>query len=84
MIHATLAISSDQPDMHSGMQGGTVHEPLIDMVRLLATLTDRESKILIPGFYDRVSAMGEQEMILLDEVVRREGQVNTDCYLWWM
>lgn len=65
-------ISSNQPDMHSGMQGGTVHEPLIDMVRLLATLTDHDSKVVIPGFYDHVATMGDHEQSLLDEVIRRE------------
>lgn len=59
--------------MHSGMQGGTVHEPLIDMVRLLSTLTDPDSKIVIPGFYDNVSQMSDNEKVLLDEVVLREG-----------
>lgn len=59
--------------MHSGIQGGTVHEPLIDMVRLLATLTSStDGEIAIPQFYDRVSTMGEVEKELLDEVVLRD------------
>ena len=45
VIHATLKITSDQPDLHSGMQGGVVSEPLVDMVRLLASLTDADGRV---------------------------------------
>lgn len=38
-------ITSDQPDLHSGMQGGVVSEPLVDMVRLLASLTDADGRV---------------------------------------
>lgn len=41
----TLQITSDQPDLHSGMQGGVVSEPLVDMVRLLASLTDADGRV---------------------------------------
>lgn len=38
-------ITSDQPDLHSGMQGGVVSEPLVDMVRVLASLTDQDGRV---------------------------------------
>lgn len=50
----SLQINSDQPDLHSGMQGGVVSEPLVDMVRLLASLTDADGRVRIPGFLDDV------------------------------
>lgn len=66
-----LQIASDQPDLHSGMQGGVVSEPLGDMVRLLSSLTDGEGKVLVPRFLDEVRVLGEAEGKLFDEVVRR-------------
>ncbi|KAK4046917.1 hypothetical protein OIO90_006399 [Microbotryomycetes sp. JL221] len=71
VIHATLKIVSDQPDLHSGMQGGVVSEPLVDMVRLLASLTDAQGRVLIPGFLDDVSKLSGPESALYDAVVER-------------
>ncbi|ORY68046.1 hypothetical protein BCR35DRAFT_294767 [Leucosporidium creatinivorum] len=71
VIHATLKISSDQPDLHSGMQGGVVSEPLVDMVRLLASLTDADGRVRIPGFLDDVRKLEKKESELYDAVIER-------------
>jgi len=71
VIHATVKITSDQPDLHSGMQGGVVSEPLVDMVRLLASLTDAEGRVRIPGFLDEVRPLGAEESKLYDQVIER-------------
>jgi di- and tripeptidase len=36
-------------DLHSGVEGGAVSEPLIDLVHVLGKLIDDEKKVLIPG-----------------------------------
>jgi hypothetical protein len=36
-------------DLHSGVFGGTVHEPMVDLVKVLGTLVDPKGHILIPG-----------------------------------
>lgn len=41
-------------DLHSGNDGGVFNEPLIDLVRVLSTLTDSHNNIQVPGFYDNV------------------------------
>lgn len=64
-------IQSDQPDLHSGMQGGVVSEPLVDMVRLLASLTDADGRIRIPGFLNDVRKLGAEESELYDAVINR-------------
>lgn len=71
VIHATVKITSDQPDLHSGMQGGVVSEPLVDMVRLLASLTDADGRVRIPGFLDEVRKLGAEESKLYDQVIER-------------
>ena len=42
-------ISSDLPDLHSGVDGGAVSEPMFDMVKLLACLSEGQ-RVLVPGF----------------------------------
>jgi len=30
-VHCSVEISSDRPDLHSGIEGGAVAEPMVDM-----------------------------------------------------
>ncbi|KAF8158262.1 hypothetical protein B0H34DRAFT_657084 [Crassisporium funariophilum] len=74
VVHCALEISSDRPDLHSGIEGGAVAEPMVDMVRLLATLIDGNRVVQIPGFYDRVRPQteGEKQLYkLLSEVTQK-------------
>ncbi|KAI0325048.1 Zn-dependent exopeptidase [Cubamyces sp. BRFM 1775] len=61
VVHCNVEISNDGPDLHSGVDGGAAREPMLDMVKLLGTLTDDTNKIAIPDFYDRVRPLTEDE-----------------------
>ncbi|OZJ03237.1 hypothetical protein BZG36_03438 [Bifiguratus adelaidae] len=69
VIHAKIRISSSRPDLHSGMSGGAVSEPLVDMIKTLATLTDEAGKVSIPGFYDKVAPITSTEEDYYDRIV---------------
>jgi len=56
-----LEIESSCKDLHSGVFGGSVHESMIDLVNLLNSLVDAKGKILIPGIYDSVAPLTEEE-----------------------
>ncbi|KAG8907880.1 hypothetical protein FRB99_001739 [Tulasnella sp. 403] len=60
VVHATVEISGEGPDVHSGVDGGGHVEPMMDMVKLLGKLQDGR-KISIPGFYDRIRPPSEEE-----------------------
>ena len=60
VIHATVEISSDRPDSHSGVNGGSIQEPMSDLVNLLSSLTDK-GRIIIKGFYDDVRKLTSSE-----------------------
>ncbi|KAF8908992.1 hypothetical protein CPB84DRAFT_1673831 [Gymnopilus junonius] len=64
VVHCAVEISNDRPDLHSGIEGGAVAEPMVDMVRLLASLIDGKRVVQIPGFYDRVRPQTEDEKLL--------------------
>lgn len=57
-----LAISGPGRDLHSGVFGGTVHEPMTDLVHLMAKLVDSAGSILVPGIYDSVAKTTDAEM----------------------
>ena len=48
-------------DLHSGMTGGIAYNPNKALVKLLAKLHDKDGKVAIPGFYDAVAEIPEEE-----------------------
>ncbi len=48
-------------DLHSGMYGGAVHNPIHALVELLATMRGPDGRVLVDGFYDRVRDLSETE-----------------------
>ena len=56
-----LIVHGPARDLHSGLFGGAVANPVTVLARLLATLHDAEGRILIPGFYDAVRPLAPWE-----------------------
>ena len=48
-------------DLHSGMFGGAVLNPANELARLIAGMQDENGHITLPGFYDSVLEMSEEE-----------------------
>ena len=48
-------------DLHSGLYGGGVQNPLHAIVELLATFRDKEGTIAVEGFYDNVRELTDEE-----------------------
>src|SRR5437763_1587620 len=49
-----LKVTGPKIDLHSGIYGGAVANPLTAMARLLASLHDKDGHVAIPGFYEDV------------------------------
>src|SRR5216684_171866 len=56
-----LKVTGPKMDLHSGIYGGAVANPATALAQLLATLHDREGRVAIAGFYDRVKSLEEWE-----------------------
>jgi acetylornithine deacetylase/succinyl-diaminopimelate desuccinylase-like protein len=48
-------------DLHSGSYGGAVVNPALALANILSSLLDEDHRVTIPGFYDRVRPMTEEE-----------------------
>ena len=48
-------------DLHAGIFGGAVHNPIQALCELTASLHDPDGRITIPGFYDRVDEVSDAE-----------------------
>ncbi|RIA83883.1 hypothetical protein C1645_785306 [Glomus cerebriforme] len=69
VILATIEISSEESDLHSGMQGGAVSQPLNDMIQVLAKLISEDNYVMIPGFYNNVRAITTYEEQLYERIL---------------
>ena len=52
-----IKVTGPKMDLHSGVFGGAVANPITALAQLLATLHDREGRVAIDGFYDRVKPL---------------------------
>lgn len=60
-----LHIYGPKQDIHSGEFGGVVQNPIHVLSRLIASLHDEHGHITLPGFYDRVRLIDEEERLEL-------------------
>lgn len=56
-----LQIFGPGQDIHSGEYGGVVQNPIHVMSRLIADLHDEHGHVRLPGFYDKVRKIDEEE-----------------------
>ncbi len=56
-----LRLKGPKQDLHSGSFGGAVTNPATIAARLLAALVDDKGRIQVPGFYDDVTPIDENE-----------------------
>ncbi len=55
-------------DLHSGLFGGSVRNPIHVLADLIAGMHNARGRVTLPGFYDRVRALDEEERALLARV----------------
>ncbi len=56
-----IDVQGASSDLHSGMHGGVIQNPIHALVRLLDSMRSPEGKILVEGFYDSVRPLSEVE-----------------------
>lgn len=77
VIAASVLVYSDKPDRHSGVDGGVLKEPCVDMIQVLNLLVDpRSNEIDIKHFYDEVLPLSDLEVERLRKVEKAAIQHN--------
>ena len=57
-----LTLETSTTDLHSGVTGGAVRNPLTELMQVVASCVDgRTGEVLIPGFYDQVEPLSPDE-----------------------
>ncbi len=76
-----VAIHTANTDLHSGSFGGGVPNALHAMVELLATLHDRDGKVLVEGFYDDVLSLSDEMLAEFEKQGFNEQKLQQDLDL---
>lgn len=61
LAYFELRIYGPSKDLHSGLFGGTVHNPAQALIELIAGMHDKNGKVTLPGFYDKVRKLSKKE-----------------------
>jgi acetylornithine deacetylase/succinyl-diaminopimelate desuccinylase-like protein len=61
LVYFQIDLRGSSTDLHSGSFGGAVANPAIVLAQMLAQMKDRGGRIKIPGFYDDVVPLQEEE-----------------------
>ena len=67
LSYLEVTVTGPNRDLHSGLYGGAVANPINVLARMIASLHDENNHITIPGFYDRVLELSREERDLLAE-----------------
>ncbi|MEM9252600.1 MAG: M20/M25/M40 family metallo-hydrolase [Planctomycetota bacterium] len=62
LVYFDLKLHGPSRDLHSGVYGGALANPATLMARVLGRLFDDDNRIAIPGFYDDVDAVSDEEI----------------------
>ena len=61
MSYMEVEITGPNRDLHSGLYGGAVANPINILTKMIASLHDENNHITIPGFYDNVEEVSIKE-----------------------
>ncbi len=56
-----IRLTGPDHDLHSGLFGGAVHNPAQVLCELIAGMHDEKGRVTLPGFYDKVRDVDQEE-----------------------
>ncbi|HPS84643.1 MAG TPA: M20/M25/M40 family metallo-hydrolase, partial [Bacteroidales bacterium] len=67
LTYLQIELTGPNRDLHSGLFGGAVANPINMLSKMIASLTDEKGRITIPGFYDDVDVVSDAERAALNK-----------------
>lgn len=61
LSYVEVEVTGPNRDLHSGLYGGAVANPINILAKMIASLHDGNNHITIPGFYDTVQELSDEE-----------------------
>ncbi len=67
LTYMEVEVTGPNRDLHSGVYGGAVANPITILAQMIASLHDENNHITIPGFYDDVLNLTAEERVELNK-----------------
>jgi len=61
LTYMEVAVTGPNRDLHSGVYGGAVANPVNVLCQMIASMHDADGKVTIKGFYDKVAELSQAE-----------------------
>lgn len=61
LSYVEIEVMGPNRDLHSGLYGGCVANPINTLTQMIASLHDNNMRITVPGFYDKVVELSEAD-----------------------
>lgn len=78
LSYIEVEVTGPNRDLHSGVYGGAVANPITILAQMIASLHDENNHITIPGFYDDVAEVTSEERQLMAEAPYNEEEYMAD------
>jgi acetylornithine deacetylase/succinyl-diaminopimelate desuccinylase-like protein len=78
LSYIEICITGPNRDLHSGVYGGAVANPITILAKMIASCHDENNHITIPGFYEDVLAASEEERKLMAGAPYNEKEFEDD------
>ncbi len=78
LSYIEVAVTGPNRDLHSGVYGGAVANPITILAKMIASLHDENNHVTIPGFYDDVAVATAAERELMGKAPFDQAEYNTD------
>jgi acetylornithine deacetylase/succinyl-diaminopimelate desuccinylase-like protein len=67
LSYVEVEVTGPNRDLHSGVYGGAVANPINILSKMIASMHDENNHITIPGFYDKVLELTQAERVELNK-----------------
>ncbi|MEM1323222.1 MAG: dipeptidase [Bacteroidota bacterium] len=78
LSYIEVEVTGPNRDLHSGVYGGAVANPINILSKMIASLHDKNNRINIPGFYEDVERVTKSERSMMNEAPFNENSYKRD------
>lgn len=78
LLYVELQAEGSDRDLHSGIYGGPVPNPVWELVRILDSMKDEKGKVTIDGFYEDVREITDEDREVLERIPVDESRIKEE------